>query len=113
MHEASLAKNIIEIVETNADVIDKGKIKNIRIRVGELSGIYPESLEYYFHEFTKNSKLEKTELIFEISPIKSRCRMCEKEFIIKDFEYNCPNCNSDKFDIIGGNELEIINMELE
>lgn len=113
MHEASLARNILEIVESYSDQLDGKSLKTVTIRIGELTGIYTESLEFYYKEITKGTLFEGSVLLFEHCPIKGRCRNCKNEFEIKSFELNCPQCNSTQFDIIGGAEFEIMKMEIE
>lgn len=113
MHEASIAKNIIELIETEFSTLKFKKINSIKLRIGELSGIYPESLEYYFQELSKNTILENAKLQFEKAPIRVKCIICNNEFEIVDIGFECPNCISSRYNIIGGDELEIINMEIE
>lgn len=113
MHEATIAKNIIELVETEYLKLKYKKIHSIKIRIGELSGIYPESLEYYFQEYSKNTVLENAKLQFEKAPIKVKCTSCNAILEISDLSIECPNCIKSQYNIIGGDELEIINMEVE
>lgn len=113
MHEATVAKNIIELIEAEISKSKYKKIYSIKLRIGELSGIYPESLEYYFQELSKNTILENTKLQFENAPIRVKCTNCKNEFEIIDLRFECPNCIHSQYNIIGGDELEIINMEVE
>ncbi len=113
MHEATIAKNIIELIQTEFPELNCKRIYSVKLRIGELSGIYPESLEYYFQELSKNTILENTKLSFEKAPIKVICAVCSTIFEIINMDYDCPNCKNSQFNIIGGDELEIINMEVE
>ncbi|RCK77627.1 MAG: [NiFe] hydrogenase nickel incorporation protein HypA [Ignavibacteriae bacterium] len=113
MHEATVARNIIEVIESEISIANCKKIYSVKLRIGELSGIYPESLEYYFYELSKNTILENAKLYFEKAPIKVKCTACSAEFEIQNLDYDCPNCKSSQYHIIGGDELEIINMEVE
>jgi len=113
MHEASIAKNIIEIIETYSDRLQGRVLKSVTIRIGELSGVFPDSLNFYYTEMVKGTLAEGSTLNFEECPFKAQCRICATEFDINNFELNCPNCNNHENDIIGGYEFEIVSMEIE
>jgi hydrogenase nickel incorporation protein HypA/HybF len=113
MHEASLAKNILEIIEEYSGKFNGKRVKNIKLRVGELLGIYPDALLQYFTEFSRGTRAEGAVLVFENVPIKGKCRECKEEFVLNNFEFNCPKCNESKFDVIGGDEFELTNLEIE
>lgn len=113
MHEASLAKNILEIIEEYSGQFDGKKVKTITLRVGELAGVYPDALMQYFVEFSRGTPADGAVLNFENIPVKGRCRICNEEFVIYNFELNCPKCFESKFDIIGGNEFELSKLEIE
>jgi len=113
MHEASLAKNILEIVEEYSNKFSGKSVKNITLRIGELVGVYPEALMQYFVEFSRGTRAEGAELVFENIPIKGRCRECKQEYVLYNFEFNCPKCNEAKFDVIGGDEFELTKLEIE
>ncbi len=113
MHEASLAKNIIEIISSNTELTNGVRIQKVNLRVGELAGIYHDSLQFYFTEMSKGTVAENALLFFECIPIVGKCRECTNEFILQNFEINCPKCGLSKFDIISGNEFEIVNIEVE
>jgi hydrogenase nickel incorporation protein HypA/HybF len=113
MHEASLAKNIIEVIAANSQLLDGRPVKSVTVRMGELIGAYKDTLVDYFNEFSKRTIAEGAELLIEECPIKAKCRKCQMEFEINNFEINCPKCQNTKFDIIGGNEFDLVNLEVE
>lgn len=113
MHEASLARNIIEIIDAHASMVNGRAVKSVTIRIGELTGVYPDSLLFYYSEMSKGTCAEGSVLVFEECPIKGKCRSCEMEFELKNFELNCPRCDCPQFDLTGGNEFELIKMEVE
>jgi hydrogenase nickel incorporation protein HypA/HybF len=113
MHEASLAKNIIEVISANVQLINGRPVKSVTVRMGELIGAYKDTLVDYFNEFSKRTIAEGAQLIIEECPIKAKCRKCKMEFEINNFEINCPACQNPKFEIIGGNEFDLVNLEVE
>ena len=50
MHELSIAQSILEIVKENAGVTDL--VKHVKVRIGELANVVPDSLEFCFGAIT-------------------------------------------------------------
>ena len=48
MHELGIAQNILEIVQQSVTKEQAPAVRWIRIRVGQLSGVVPDSLEFCF-----------------------------------------------------------------
>jgi Zn finger protein HypA/HybF involved in hydrogenase expression len=46
-------------------------------------------------------------------PLKGYCPKCEETFDIKDFVFVCPTCASTAIETIEGQELSIVEMEVE
>ncbi|MBI5235006.1 MAG: hydrogenase maturation nickel metallochaperone HypA [Deltaproteobacteria bacterium] len=57
MHEGHITKTIIKVIEKEMRSMGNVRLKEARIRLGELSGIKPEPFKLYFEEFTKGTPL--------------------------------------------------------
>jgi hydrogenase nickel incorporation protein HypA/HybF len=57
--------------------------------------------------------MEGAKLIIETIPLKGTCRECSLTFEIKDYTFECPECNSTEIDTIAGQDLSIVEMEVE
>ena len=55
MHELSIVKSILEIVQGNLSSSDESSVKSIRVRVGQLCGVLPDSLEFSFTALTTDA----------------------------------------------------------
>lgn len=68
MHEASVAKDVMEIImetiETDADMRNK-PINKITFSQSFPPTVVPDSFEFYFVELVKGSVLEGAELVFK------------------------------------------------
>ncbi|MCX7833309.1 MAG: hydrogenase maturation nickel metallochaperone HypA [Ignavibacteria bacterium] len=112
MHELSIAQNIVDLVLENLpDNINKISIVNIK--VGEISGVIPESLEFCFNVIIKNTKLDGAKLNIEKVPATAYCKACDKDFQIEHLLFTCPYCFGTDIKLITGNELEIINVVVD
>ncbi|OFW46849.1 MAG: hypothetical protein A3J29_06615 [Acidobacteria bacterium RIFCSPLOWO2_12_FULL_67_14b] len=48
MHELSLAAGILDIVRQHVQVSQAGRVRAVRVRVGEAAGVVPDSLDFCF-----------------------------------------------------------------
>jgi len=112
MHELSIAHNILEIVQQYVPPNDTRSIKTVRMKVGELSGVVSESLEFCFDAITVGTYLQGAHLDIEPIPLKSECRKCTNTFRVEEYNFRCPSCGSDDLSIIAGRELQVTEIEL-
>ncbi len=113
MHELGIAQNILDIVRQSVPEDQASAVKKIRIRVGRLSGIVPDSLEFCFQALLGETEMKQAGLVMETMPTVTRCRDCGHTFEVDDFSFSCPGCNSASLDLISGKELEVVDIELE
>lgn len=113
MHEMSIAQSLLDIVKEEMHKHNAKKLKSVRLDIGQLSAIVPESLSFCFEVMTSGTEFEGAELIMEIIPLRGTCRDCNAEFEIKDYAFQCPFCSSPNIDTIAGQELSIVEMEVE
>lgn len=112
MHELGIAQNILEIVQQAVPKEQTADIRSIRIRVGPLSGIVPDSLEFCFQAIVHETEFQKANLNIEQLPAIFSCRKCQYRFQTKDLEFLCRSCGSPDLELVSGKELEIVDIEL-
>lgn len=113
MHELAIAQNILEIVQQSVPVERAAMVRSVGIRVGKLSGIVPDSLQFCFSVIVSDTNMPRAYLTIEQVPTISRCRDCMLRFAVEDFAFTCPGCRSANLELISGKELEIVEIELE
>jgi hydrogenase nickel incorporation protein HypA/HybF len=113
MHEMSIAQQILEIVEQHLPEPVEGRVTAIKLRIGEMAGIVAESLEFCFSAIAEGTLLEGAALVIEQCPIVVRCKDCEAESRLDFMIFSCPSCGSRNVRMISGNELHVIELELE
>lgn len=111
MHEVSIIQSVIEIVTKQALENKLTKINKVSLRIGELSGVMPESLEFAFNSCIKGTMLEESTLDIETVRALGECNDCKLEFPIEHFNKICPSCNKFCTKIIRGYELNINSIE--
>jgi hydrogenase nickel incorporation protein HypA/HybF len=112
MHELGIARNILDIVQQSVPEDQFEAVKKIRIRIGQLSGIVPDSLEFCFSALLNETPMRQAGLVMEKTPAVSLCRDCRHQFTVEDFTFSCPACKSVNLETVSGNELEIVDIEL-
>jgi hydrogenase nickel incorporation protein HypA/HybF len=83
------------------------------VRIGELSALDPDALRFCFEAITSDTDLAGLELEIEICPFRYRCRACGHEFVVQDYQSQCPQCASLETECIGGQELDLAYLEVE
>lgn len=114
MHELPVTQSIINIATEEAEKHNASKVNNIKLVVGELTGMVPECIQYYFDLLGKGTILEGAELIVKRIPLVAQCKDCNFEGNMNKFSENvCPNCKSTNIRVKGGKEFYIDSMEVE
>jgi hydrogenase nickel incorporation protein HypA/HybF len=113
MHELSIAQNILEIVQQSVPKGQETAVRKIRIRIGQLSGVVPDSLDFCFGVMVNDTPMNRASLDIERVPTVSRCRDCAQGFQIEGMAFECPACRSSNLELISGRELEVAEIELE
>ena len=83
MHELGIAQNIVDIVNQYVPEGQERLVRSVRLKVGRLSGVVPESLEFCFSTIIGETPLDSAKLDIEHTPVKSRCCDCGEEFTVE------------------------------
>lgn len=113
MHELSIAHSILKIAEEHISQENNDKVKRIKLRIGEHSGVVPDSLEFCFQAITSGSSFENTTLEIDIVPFHIRCVSCNEESQGCFGMVICPKCGSHNTRVVSGTELQIVELEID
>ena len=113
MHEASIA---ISLIETVSDLCQKegyNSIEVVRLKVGRAAGILPDALLFAFDVAKAGTIANKAELIIEYIALGGYCSDCGSQFESEErYVFFCPACNSRAIKLTRGDEMQIIDMEV-
>jgi hydrogenase nickel incorporation protein HypA/HybF len=107
MHEVAIAQSLIELIQMERACRGDVPVVGVGIRIGDLSDINPDSLEFGYQCLVADTSLAGCELSIERIPAIGKCRQCNAENRFDDFVFVCPNCGSSSIELISGQELEI------
>jgi len=113
VHEIGIASSILECVEAEARKHPGAQVLAVGLRIGELSNVDKDALEFAFEALTRGTPLQNLKLEVEWCPRREKCLDCAEEFTVRDLELACPRCGANHSKCIGGTELDIAYLELE
>ncbi|MGB7844341.1 MAG: hydrogenase maturation nickel metallochaperone HypA [Candidatus Acidiferrum sp.] len=113
MHEIGIASSILECVTAEAKRRPDTQVLAVGVRIGELSCVDKDALEFAFEVLTRDTSLAHLKLEVEWCPRRHKCLECTEEFPVRDLEFACPKCGANHSACIGGTELDIAYLELE
>jgi hydrogenase nickel incorporation protein HypA/HybF len=113
MHELSIAQSIVDAAREQAAAHGGRRVLRIGVRVGELSGVAVDALQFCFGITVRDTDLEGAALEPEAIPVRYRCGSCAHEFHPVEFLPRCPACGADGSAMVAGDELGLSFLELE
>jgi hydrogenase nickel incorporation protein HypA/HybF len=113
MHEMSIAQSLVDVIREEMDKADARRLRTVRLQIGQMSAIVPDALSFGFEVITAGTDMEGARLVMDIIPLRGVCMDCEKEFGIKDYAFVCPHCGSTAIDTIAGQDLSIVEIEVD
>jgi hydrogenase nickel incorporation protein HypA/HybF len=122
MHEMSLAQSLVDLAIKNAG---GNPIVSLKVRVGPLSGVVTDSLDFCFDFVRQNTLAENAVIIYDRAPVSIRCKSCSAavpveqadgqpghEIVYQAMEKGCPICGSSSLDVAGGMEFQLVEIEV-
>jgi hydrogenase nickel incorporation protein HypA/HybF len=113
MHEVSITQSLLEIALEQAKTHQAKRIKAIRIKAGEFSGVNQATLKFAFKNLSKGTIAENASLQIISPSLLGQCQKCKDIFKIKKDRFKFAKCNSSEIDIISGQDLYIQDMDIE
>jgi len=112
MHELSIAQNILEIVQEYVSAEHSAEVQAVKVRVGELSGVVAESLEFCFSAMVGGTALKNAVLKIERVPPRVHCSTCDNSCAADGLLFQCPACGGRAIELVSGTELQVIEIEV-
>lgn len=113
MHEMSLMAQLFSIIEEYIFRHNLCKVSRVVLRVGEMTCVEDNTLEYTFHLFARDTEVEGAELILERVEAISECQFCGERYKVTYEDKICPVCKNYNYNLISGDELLLAKLEGE
>lgn len=90
-----------------------GRVHAIRLRIGVLSGVVPDALQFAFEALAAGTLAEGALLNIENVPARFWCATCGHEFEAAQMFAECPDCHRPSGKLRAGREMELTSMEVD
>jgi len=109
MHEMALAEGVLAVV---LDAAEGEAVRRVRLSVGVLQAVVPESLRFSFQLAAENTiaadaVVELTEVLGRL-----RCHACDRESEFAAPPLSCRHCGASDVELLAGDELLVDAVEL-
>jgi hydrogenase nickel incorporation protein HypA/HybF len=112
MHEYSIVQSLLDSCEENAKENNSDKITKVVVKIGVMSGVEPDLLQTAFDTFKEGTMCESCDFVINIQPIVIKCNECNTTSTLSKNEYSCRKCQSVNLDVIDGEEMYLMQLEL-
>lgn len=109
MHELAITQAILDTALRHAEQAQVATIRALHLRLGELSGLAPDSIRFYFELISQGTCAHGAQLHFERFPPRAKCRACGAT---RDLTFT-PNAWAREFAKLGNCACGINDYELE
>jgi hydrogenase nickel incorporation protein HypA/HybF len=110
VHELSLSSAIVNTVAKHAA---GRRVTVVKLRVGRLRQVVPDTLEFYFEFVARDTVCEGARLEQEVIDARLRCNACGADWSIEIPAFRCPACGGSEVVVASGNEFEVESIEVE
>ena len=113
MHEYSIVQSLIESCDEHAKSNNAIKVTKVVVKIGVMSGVEPHLLREAFELFKEDTICDGCEFVMNIQKVKIECLTCKEVNELEKNEYCCPTCKSIDIKIIDGEDMFLMQLELE
>lgn len=111
MHEASIVESLLRQVGQKTP--PRAEVHRVHVRVGRLTNVCPDALNFYFEALRNNPLSPHSQLIINQPSLVARCQSCGRKQEFVEWTWECPLCKSGPLIFLNGSELELEAIEVE
>jgi hydrogenase nickel incorporation protein HypA/HybF len=114
MHELSIVASVVDSVTESLAAYPGAKVVEVRLRVGALTSVVVDSLEFCWGIATKDTPVEGARLVVITVPVLMHCAACNADVELDGVQsFRCPRCGEPSNDLRQGRELDIDSIEID
>ncbi len=113
MHELSIARALVAQATRAARAHGGGRIRQIRVSIGPLSGVEPPLLARAFTQAREGTLAAAAELAIETPPVRVSCPDCGAETAATVNRLICADCGNRRVTLASGDELLLLGLDLD
>lgn len=112
MHEVSLCRKLLEIINDQAKLKHFSQVKSVTLEIGALSCIDKSSLAFSFQALSTNTAAHQAKLKFIDIPATAYCPQCDEDTTAQQYFSHCPQCHGALIKYRGGDDLKVSSLEV-
>lgn len=113
MDEHEITTHILTVVDQAAHRNTAHRILGVHLAIGGRRVLDPKRLQSVFAEAARGTVAEGAQLFVKVLPVRHHCQNCGHNFEAGRAEAPCPECSHPHTEMIGGEELRLLDMELD
>jgi hydrogenase nickel incorporation protein HypA/HybF len=112
VHEYGIMQATLDAAIRQAQTAGATRIHAVRLKVGRLSGVVNDALEFAFEALRSGTPAQDAKLEIESVPAVLWCAACRAEFESPEFLCECPVCATVSGELRRGREMELVSLEI-
>lgn len=108
MHELAITQSVVDAVAAKTGTVP---VSAVRLEIGRLSGVMPDSVRFCFDLVSAGTTLDGARLEIDEPAGRANCRDCGRDFDLDDPVLLCP-CGSADVRVLTGQQLRILSVEV-
>ena len=113
MHELSLCENVVQVIEDQARAQGFHRVRLVRLEIGRLAGVEIEALRFGFDAVAKDTVVDGASLEIIEVPGVAWCPHCQQRVEVLQRYDACPSCGHVPLELTAGDEMRIVELEVE
>ncbi|PTW60471.1 hydrogenase-3 nickel incorporation protein HypA [Breoghania corrubedonensis] len=112
MHELTICESLFRILARERKARGFDRVHRLKLVIGRFSCLDPESLRYAFDVTSRQTFAEGALLEIEQPPGLSKCLDCGAQVEVESRLSACPQCGGYNLDPVGGDEMQLVELEV-
>ena len=112
MHERSLVQALIRQVAQVVAANGGGRVVEVRVQVGPLSGVEPLLLRSAFELCSPTTCAACSKLVLDDVPLTAVCEECDHTFELIDYRFRCPRCEAQSVRVTQGDNFQLVSVTM-
>jgi hydrogenase nickel incorporation protein HypA/HybF len=112
VHEISIMQGTLDLALHTAQQSGATQIQALRLRVGAMTGVVPEALQFAFEALREGTIAAAARLDIQTISASYWCPSCQTEFESRDWLQECPHCRRPGAELRHGLELELASIDV-
>ncbi len=105
-------QSTLDLAEEQARKAGATAITRVGLRLGVVSGVVPEAMEFAFDILKRDTMAKDASLEMECVPGEFRCSACDARILLREARFICPECQGLLMIGGGGMEMELSHLEI-